>query len=711
MKLSVSQQPQAQVSGVTSSSFGFELNAKMYDMVLAKIYKDKHGAIVRELSCNAYDSHVEAGCPEKPFELHLPTWMDKTFYIRDFGTGIPHESFEDIYTNVGKSTKEQSNTQIGAYGLGSKTPFTLADTYVVENYKDNRKTTWACFKSAGKPQVSRVGDETTQEPNGVKVIISFSSDHSSTFQSATVNQLQFFPVKPTLTGADVSWRNIEEFPKDVKYRYLEGLGRSYVVMGNVSYPFDSYEIGRGSSSLNAVTSRPIAIRAELGEVDIPPSRESLELTEKTKAFIHSVADEIAKAYVADYKAEAKQQQTLWDALVWYQRGEHNTQLLGVGLRRGEHRYAKDSFMPSDYVIYSGVPPFKGIGTLLELGHKYGRKTVTCRTSWSPSVINEHTRIYVDDLGVGGKAHLDSQRSHKDLAGRHVYFLRPGGYKKKENIAQECKETLGVLKKIGIPCDLLSNLIGFPVKTAKPKGPAAPRVEPDQVFVPVKAVKHSQRFESYTGTSLPTTGYALEISNYDILLKDGEKLKNPLREAFMDCLSSSGLEVYLVRSKTFKKLKGPKGYADLFPLISAKLIAENRRDMTARLIATKLYRFSTTARHLQTLAEHAPLLYERSGVSREVEVLLRFSRNLPQVSSYESVAESRKGRVIRELAEYTGMYSEPVDTLPYLRKLENYFEVVENELGHIINTVRANPSYADSDLSKTLQYINEKLQRK
>ena len=169
MKQTQYEGPTAETSGVQSSGFGFEMNAKMYSILTDKLYKDKTGAIIRELSCNAWDSHVSAGCPEKPFEIHMPSWLDKTFHIRDYGTGIPHEEFQDIYTNIGASTKENSNDQVGAYGLGSKTPFSLVDTYVVDNFHGGTHTTWACYKSAGFPQVTEVSRKASDEPTGLKI--------------------------------------------------------------------------------------------------------------------------------------------------------------------------------------------------------------------------------------------------------------------------------------------------------------------------------------------------------------------------------------------------------------------------------------------------------------------------------------------------------------------------------------------------------------
>ena len=68
-------QPAAQVTGVQASQFGMKLNSKMYSILTDRLYKNKPGAVIRELSCNAYDSHVMAGKEDVPFEIHMPSWL------------------------------------------------------------------------------------------------------------------------------------------------------------------------------------------------------------------------------------------------------------------------------------------------------------------------------------------------------------------------------------------------------------------------------------------------------------------------------------------------------------------------------------------------------------------------------------------------------------------------------------------------------------
>lgn len=58
---------------IESEAFTIKSTGKAFEVLSSKLYKDKIRAIVRELSCNAYDSHVAAGCPDRPFDVHLPS--------------------------------------------------------------------------------------------------------------------------------------------------------------------------------------------------------------------------------------------------------------------------------------------------------------------------------------------------------------------------------------------------------------------------------------------------------------------------------------------------------------------------------------------------------------------------------------------------------------------------------------------------------------
>ena len=52
--------------------FRIRNSAKAFSILSSGLYANKVRAIIREYSCNAVDSHVEAGRADTPFDVHLP---------------------------------------------------------------------------------------------------------------------------------------------------------------------------------------------------------------------------------------------------------------------------------------------------------------------------------------------------------------------------------------------------------------------------------------------------------------------------------------------------------------------------------------------------------------------------------------------------------------------------------------------------------------
>ena len=150
--------------------FRIRNSAKAFSILSSGLYSNKIRAIIRELSCNAVDSHVAAGKESTPFDIHLPNSLEPWFSIRDYGTGLSHDQVTNIYTTYFESTKTDSNAFIGALGLGSKSPFSYTDNFTVTANKDGSKRIYTAFiNEQGVPSIALMTDNDTDEPNGVEV--------------------------------------------------------------------------------------------------------------------------------------------------------------------------------------------------------------------------------------------------------------------------------------------------------------------------------------------------------------------------------------------------------------------------------------------------------------------------------------------------------------------------------------------------------------
>jgi len=171
------QQSYVDVQGdIETKAFGIVFDRHMVNILSNQLYEDKVVAIVRELSTNAHDSQVEAGFVGR-FDVHLPSWSNMTFQIRDYGTGMSPEKVDEVYRNYGKSDRNESNEFTGCMGLGSKTPFCYnTKTFTVDSWHSGMHYAYACFLDEdGMPQISMVAEEPSDEHSGVRISLPVAS--------------------------------------------------------------------------------------------------------------------------------------------------------------------------------------------------------------------------------------------------------------------------------------------------------------------------------------------------------------------------------------------------------------------------------------------------------------------------------------------------------------------------------------------------------
>lgn len=270
-----------------SSSFKIQASAKAFEILSSNIYKNKVKAVIREISCNALDAHTMIGS-DAPIEVHLPTYLEKWFSVRDFGPGIPEDKMEDIYTTYFYSDKNDTNDLIGGLGLGTKSPLCLADSFTVTNYRDGYKLVYTCFKNENKePQISLLSKTESDEPSGLEVKLFVPNYMIEEFEHNSVEVYRFFEKTPNINNEDVASK-IQERKMVWIENFCVATDRTvYIVMGNVCYEVPmSYDFN--------VPGKGLYIKADIGTVNFDPGREYVTLDEKSKDFVKGKISEFKK---------------------------------------------------------------------------------------------------------------------------------------------------------------------------------------------------------------------------------------------------------------------------------------------------------------------------------------------------------------------------------------------------------------------------------
>ena len=321
MKLHTNTNTITKSENFVESNYSIDATAKAFAILSDGLYSNKILAVVRELSTNAYDSHVAAGCAEKPFDVHLPTALDNEFSIRDYGTGLSREDCMSLYTTYFRSDKTDSNDAVGCLGLGSKSPFAYTDQFMVESFHNGNHMTFSAYKNENdEPVFALLSEQPTNDPNGLRVSFATEAGDSTNFKYEAQNVWKYFVTTPnanidvevdsqgdaTMSGDD--WK--------ICNKANRGYAKNELVMGQIGYELDADQFEGDVYDL-LWRGHGLIIHANIGDVDITPSRESLSYNSRTKDFIHNKIKNILEEISTQTQQYIDDSPTLWDArLAW-----------------------------------------------------------------------------------------------------------------------------------------------------------------------------------------------------------------------------------------------------------------------------------------------------------------------------------------------------------------------------------------------------------
>ena len=281
MKLYTEDQDVAVHGDFETSDFAIGDIAFIVDMFADKVYSHKERAIIRELSCNAHDSHIIAGTTDIPFDVHLPTQLEPYFSIRDYGTGLSDNEIRTVFAGIGISTKRDSNEVIGCFGIGSLSPYSMTDSFTVKSYIDGMCRTYSCYRDEDrKPVVALLTELETDEANGLEVSLSVQGKVHEFLQEAA-NVFRFWEgTIPNINDKSIM-SAIEETRDEYAFKgddfgLTAGWGSMYALMGNIAYKIPD--------ELDEFSTKGY-LKFDLGELSFDTARENLAMDDKTKQAI------------------------------------------------------------------------------------------------------------------------------------------------------------------------------------------------------------------------------------------------------------------------------------------------------------------------------------------------------------------------------------------------------------------------------------------
>jgi len=189
-------------------------NQMIVSILRDKLYSNKIAAVCREVASNSRDANREAGKGDVPITIKMTQGTsilgDNSLNIsfKDSGIGISPDRIENVFLKYGSSTKRNTNTQTGGFGIGAKTPFAYSKEFLISTVSDyNGKRMKHVYQAIilsenglESSQLIAVSEELTTEETGTEIIVPINEDDRPEFEQECVKATVLWNVRPELYG-------------------------------------------------------------------------------------------------------------------------------------------------------------------------------------------------------------------------------------------------------------------------------------------------------------------------------------------------------------------------------------------------------------------------------------------------------------------------------------------------------------------------------
>jgi hypothetical protein len=344
------------------------------------------------------------------------------FTVEDKGTGLDDEEVKNIISKYGKSTKRDKVNEIGALGLGWKSPLSYSSSFYFVCRKNGVERKYMMYEGENVNSIDLLYETETEEANGVKIIVPVKYNDRYLFYQKIKEQLAYF----SNVYFDID-SNIETIDNNFKitrgelfqYSELSNDRNLHLCLDDVYYPLDFNKLGID------VIKIPLAIRCSLTDGVFPiPNREQLIYNIDSKKIILSKIKAIANYFVNKFNENSVNTNDIKKIFEYY---SDDTKYVDVG----EIKINIKDFTKHSDVIFK-VPTLNNV-SLLNLERLFEEKDF---------ILSEYSHKFSIQGGRFNKRHYSTTINYRDILNKNIFVYS-------EYIPKNKKEYLKSIYNTGI----------------------------------------------------------------------------------------------------------------------------------------------------------------------------------------------------------------------------------------------------------------------
>ena len=262
-------------------------------LLSSNLYSHPERSFIREIVSNAWDSHVEAKNTNNPVIVKFTKTREFSNYgnitIRDYGTGLSKEKFEELYCAIGSSTKRETNDYIGGFGIGKFSSMACSNVVYINSHYNGTCYCYIMTKNGNNITTNLVTTIPTQEKNGLEITI---KNVLLDKYRESLDYIIFFP-NVYVEGLPYLDFNTIKIKHYTNFAVSEKRAEHKLLLGNVLYPINESVLSAETRRfVNKQKYNGIVFKFNVGDLQVTPNRENIIYTTET---IKVIEDKIVKA--------------------------------------------------------------------------------------------------------------------------------------------------------------------------------------------------------------------------------------------------------------------------------------------------------------------------------------------------------------------------------------------------------------------------------